>query len=341
MDLADFQTIGKEYVIKTNKNERLPVPWSNVLANEKFGTVITNNMGGFTYSKNSRLNRLSSWANKPLEDMPSEIIYLKDLDYGNIWTLNSNVMEDNEDYYTYFGFGYVKNYHASLGIIQETETFVPKTEALKVNIIRLKNTLSEKRKLKAVYYIKPVLGEDETKTNGYIDLNFDEYKNVLFAKNIYGEGISKNVYVSSSERIISYTGNNLSFIGKGNLNNPDGIYKNELSMENSLGVPSCIAIEIEIELEPYEEKKIVLMLGEEDEKHEIYDVIEKFKKEELASNSLRETRDYWNNLLRKVQVRTGDEMTDFMLNRLDNVPDYCMQNVCKKCILSVRRSIWV
>ena len=112
-------------------------------------------------------------------------------------------------------------------------------------------------------------------------------------------------------------------------------------MENSLGLPSCIAIEIEIELEPYEEKKIVLMLGEEDEKHEIYDVIEKFKKEELASNSLRETRDYWNNLLRKVQVRTGDEMTDFMLNRLDNVPDHCMQNVCKKCILSVRRSIWV
>lgn len=171
-------------------------------------------MGGFTYSKNSRLNRLSAWANKPLEDMPSEIIYLKDLDYGNIWTLNSNVMEDDEDYYTFFGFGYVRNYHASLGIIQETETFVPKEDSLKINIIRFKNTLSEKRKLKAVYYIKPVLGEDETKTSGYIDLKFDEDKNVLFAKNMYGEGISKNVYVSSSEKILSYTGNKLSFIGK-------------------------------------------------------------------------------------------------------------------------------
>lgn len=204
---------GKEYIIKTNKNEKLEVAWSNVLANEKFGTVITNNMGGFTYSKNSRLNRISAWVNKPLEDMPSEIIYLRDLDYGNVWTLNSNVMPDDEDYYTFFGFGYVKNYHASLGIIQETETFVPKEEALKVNVIRLKNTLSEKRKLKLVYYIKPVLGEDETKTDGYIDLKFDEDKNVLFAKNMYGETLSKNVYISSTEKIVSFTGNKLSFVG--------------------------------------------------------------------------------------------------------------------------------
>lgn len=123
-------------------------------------------------------------------------------------------MPDNQDYYITFGFGYVKENHVNSGLIQETEIFVPKDKKAKVNIIRLKNTLSDKRKLKFVYYIKPVLGEDETKTNGYIDLEFDEEKNIIFAKNIYGDNLSKTVYLTSSEKIKSYTGNNLEFIRK-------------------------------------------------------------------------------------------------------------------------------
>ncbi len=75
----DFLLIGKEYVIMENKEKKLPTVWSNVLANENFGTVITNHLGGFTYSKNSRLNRISSWKNMPCRDIPSEIIYLSDI----------------------------------------------------------------------------------------------------------------------------------------------------------------------------------------------------------------------------------------------------------------------
>ena len=121
-------------------------------------------------------------------------------------------MPDDEAYYMTYGFGYVRGYHSNLGLIQETEVFVPKDKSAKVNIIRLKNTLSEKRKLKIIYYIKPVLGEDETKTSGYIDLEFEKDKNIIFAKNIYGEGLAKTVYISCSEKKNSYTGNNMSFV---------------------------------------------------------------------------------------------------------------------------------
>lgn len=309
-----FAPDGREYIIRTNKNIRPPVVWSNVLANEKFGTVMTNNMGGFTYSKNSRLNRITAWVNKPIEDIPSEIIYIKDLKDKNIWTLNSNVMPDEEDYYSFYGFGYVKNYHASSGLIQETETFVPKEDSVKVNVIRLRNTLPENRRLSLIYYIKPVLGEDEIKSDGYIDLRLDKDKNILFAKNMYGETLSRNVYIASSEKIVSYTGNKLSFIGDGDLSNPNGIFRNELSGENALGSPSCIAIQIEVELDAYSEKKIVLSLGEEDEIQKIYDVAQKYNAEELANKALLDTRDHWNNILRRVQVSTNEEIVDFMLN---------------------------
>ncbi len=155
--IGGFSEDGKEYIIKMNKEHIPPVPWSNVLANRNFGTVVTSNMGGYTWSKNSRLNRISSWANTPANDIPSEIIYLKDIDYQKSWSLNFLKIADDNDYYVYYGFGYAKFYHASLGIIQETEVFVPVEDNIKLNIIRLKNTTSEKRHLKLVYYIKPVL----------------------------------------------------------------------------------------------------------------------------------------------------------------------------------------
>ena len=37
---------GKEYLIRVNKNNRLPTVWSHIMANEKFGTLVTENMGG-------------------------------------------------------------------------------------------------------------------------------------------------------------------------------------------------------------------------------------------------------------------------------------------------------
>ncbi len=114
-------------------------------------------MGGYTWSKNSRLNRITSWVNTPANDIPSEIIYLKDINYKKTWSLNFSPKPDDNDYYVIYGFGYAKFYHASLGIIQETEIFVPEEDSIKVNLIRLKNTTSEKRPLKLVYYIKPVL----------------------------------------------------------------------------------------------------------------------------------------------------------------------------------------
>ncbi len=231
-EYGGFSEDGREYIIKLNKKEKPPTPWSNILANKNFGTVITSNMGGYTWSKNSRLNRISSWINNPANDIPSEIIYIKDTDYGKIWSLNSIPCPDDEDYYVIYGFGYAKFYHASLGIIQENEVFVPEEDSIKLNILRLKNTTSEKRKLKLVYYIKPVLGEDEIKTDGFIDLCLED--NIIYAKNMYGEGLSKNVYISSSEKITSFTGNNLSFIGNRDLSHPEALEKTELSGENAL-----------------------------------------------------------------------------------------------------------
>lgn len=82
-----FSKDGKEYFIKINKDQTLPTTWSHIMANEQFGTVVTEGMGGYTWSGNSRLNRISSWNNNPVLDIPSEIIYLKEEDTRKTWSV--------------------------------------------------------------------------------------------------------------------------------------------------------------------------------------------------------------------------------------------------------------
>ena len=82
--------------------------------------------------------------------------------------------------------------------------------------------MPQKRKLKLTYYLKNVLDEDELKSNGFIDLSFDENNNCIVAKNIVNSEFSNYMYISSSEKINSYTGNKMEFFGDGGLSNPDG-----------------------------------------------------------------------------------------------------------------------
>lgn len=80
------------------------------------------------------------------------------------------------------------------------------------------------------------------------------------------------------------------------------------------GNPSCIAVQIEIEIEPYEDKKIVLMLGEEEEKDKIHGMVEKYKNIDNSTDELKKEKEYWNTYLRKLQVKTPVESMDIMLN---------------------------
>jgi cyclic beta-1,2-glucan synthetase len=74
-------------VITLGEGQWSPAPWSNVIANNPdFGFLVTETGSGFTWSINSHENRLTSWSNDAVSDPPSEAIYIRDEDSGDIWT---------------------------------------------------------------------------------------------------------------------------------------------------------------------------------------------------------------------------------------------------------------
>src|SRR5512138_3497483 len=83
--LGGFTSDGREYVIVLEGDRETPLPWSNVLANPAFGTIVTSSGSAFTWAGNSRENRLTPFANDPLLDPTGEAIYLRDDDSGAVW----------------------------------------------------------------------------------------------------------------------------------------------------------------------------------------------------------------------------------------------------------------
>ncbi len=314
-EYGGFSEDGKEYLIRINKENTLPTVWSHIMANEKFGTITTENMGGYTWYKNSRLNRISNWENDPNYDNPSEIIYLKDEESKKSWSLGLNPMPDDRNYNVIYGFGYSKYIHKSNGIEQELEFFVPKIDSCKIGILNLKNVTSNRKKLKLYYYIKPIIGEDETKTDGYIDLSFDSNNNLIYAKNLYREEMEKTtVYISSSQKIKSFTGDRNFFLGQGGISNPDGIKKVSLNNQNSLGKRPCIAFEIEIELESFESKEISIILGAEEDVIDCKNIAYKYQKLNNCKEELNKIKVFWKEFLGRLQVYTPVESTNILLN---------------------------
>ena len=314
-EYGGFSKDGTEYIIRTNKDDKLPTVWSNIMANEKFGTVVTEGMGGYTWYKNCRLNRLTAWNNNQITDVPSEIIYLEDMSNKDIWSLGVNPAPDNNDYYITYGWGYSKYEHTKNGIVQKLKVFVPREDSSKVQILHLENKIPKRKNLKIVYYVKPVLDEDEIKSSGYIDLKYNENTNIITLQNLSKDMKERTVmYITCSERISSYTGNKDFFIGKGTLKRPSGMRKLELDREGSIGKNGIVAIEVKIDLEAFERKDIVITMGADENILKAQDTAYKYQNVNNAINEYENTKKYWKDLLGNIKVETPVESMNILLN---------------------------
>src|SRR4030095_6107350 len=64
--LGGFTPDGNEYVITLAPDQVTPAPWVNVLANPRFGTVISENGLAYTWHENAHQFRLTPWGNDPV-----------------------------------------------------------------------------------------------------------------------------------------------------------------------------------------------------------------------------------------------------------------------------------
>ena len=118
----------------------------------------------------------------------------------------------------------------------------------------------------------------------------------------------------SNNVIKSFTGSKDEFFGGRQIDKPRALDIENLSMQSGLGENSCIALELEIELDEYENKEIILFIGEAGNIVDAKDMAYKYSKISKAKEELSNVKRYWYELLTRIQVKTPLESMNIMLN---------------------------
>ena len=84
MQFGHFDDKRKEYVVT---NPATPKSWSNYLGDTRYGAIITNNAGGYSFYRSSVQGCfLRLKFNTVPNDQPGRYIYLHDLDSKDFWS---------------------------------------------------------------------------------------------------------------------------------------------------------------------------------------------------------------------------------------------------------------
>jgi len=269
----------KEYVLDIDSKHIPPRAWSNIIANSKIGSVITENSGGYTWYENSRLKRITDWENDSIQDFSPEKIKIKDLNKKQYWYLGK-VNEENS-YQVRFGMGYVTFKQINNNIIQENKIFIPINDKIKINNITLKNKEKENKKLLIQYILNLNLGENKIKNLGKIKLN--QKDNTIYIENICKTNFEEKIEITSNEKI-----------------------EFDKNMQGNILKDNILIINIETELKPFEKKKINIILGQN---------TEKYLRNEKVEEAFEELEKYWNELTSIVKIETPSEKLNIYMNQ--------------------------
>ncbi len=316
--LGGFSQDGKEYITVLGEGQSTPAPWSNVIANaHDFGFQVSETGGGYTWSVNSRENRLTPWNNDAVSDPPGEAIYLRDEDTGTVWTPTPLPIREAQPYVIRHGHGYSIFEHTSHGIAQELLMFVPLDSHVKISLLRLTNRTDRTRKISVTPYAELTLGTRRDKSAPYIITDIDKATGSIFARNPYNTEFADRVaFLNISERQRTWTCDRKEFLGRhGTYSKPAALGRVALSNHYGAGRDPCAAMQAQIELLPGDVRTIVVLLGEAATANEARDVVNMYGQLSESENAFELVKNYWEEALTALVVKTPDPALDMIVNR--------------------------
>ncbi len=311
-----FTADGTEYVMTTTDGSRTPVPWSNVIANPGFGTIVTESGSSYTWSENAHEYRITPWNNDPVCDASGEAMYVRDEDSGLFWSPAPLPKKGEESYVTRHGFGYSVFEHFERGIRTELWVYVAIDAPVKFMTLKIKNESGRVRRLSATAYAELTLGDLRSKTAMHVVTDVNPATGAIFARNRFSiEFGERTVFFDASGSGKTVTGDRTEFIGRnGTLAAPDAMSRIQLSGTTGPALDPCAAIRIPFSLADGQEKEISFRLGAAADGEEAAVLAEKFQGSTAAATALTAVINYWTREVSSIQVETPDVALDVLAN---------------------------
>ena len=216
-----------------------------------FGFQVAVEGGGYTWSQNSRDNQLTPWSNDPVSDRPGEVLYVRDLDSGDLWTPTAlPIRHEQAPYIVRHGRGYSRFEVVAHGIVLELLQYVPLDDPIKISRLTIRNVSGRPRRLSVTAYVEWVLGLSRGASAPTIVTERDAATGAIFARNPWNMHHGGRVaFADLGGRQTAWTADRGEFIGRNcTTDNPAALSAAiPLSQRVGAGLDPCAALQTTIE----------------------------------------------------------------------------------------------
>jgi cellobiose phosphorylase len=332
MKFGYFDDDKKEYVITRPDTPR---SWSNYLGSTRYGAIITNNAGGYSFFRSSAQGRfLRLRFNAIPLDQPGRYLYFHDCKTRDFWSASWQPVGKPLDSFKTecrHGSAYTQINSEYSSIRSEVLFFVPLGRDFECWHVKVTNTGSTARSLRAFTYV-----EFASNWNASDDMNNLQYTQYIVKTGI-ADGIidhGSNVFIpeqpgnfeekdQARHSFIAIAGSAISgydtdrekFIG------PYRTYANPLAVEtgacsNTLieGDNGCGSLQTDIDLAPGESKEFTVILGIGKAAVGGKQAAKLYSDPIVVSNAFAELKHYWHSRIEGLTAHTPDPGFNSMIN---------------------------
>ena len=329
MQYGYFDDKNREYVITRPDT---PLPWINYLGSERFFSLISNTCGGYSFYRDAKLRRITRFRyNDVPRDAGGRCFYIKEGDL--IWSPAFMPAGTELDGYSCrHGLGYTVIKGLKNGLEAELTCFVPVDADCELRLMKLKNISGGKKSFRLYSALEWCLWNTvDDSTNFQRNYNIGEVEiepDCVYHKTEYRERRDHYAFYKVNRPADGLDTDRDTFLGRfRGWDKPQAVAEGTSYMTKASGWSPVTVFRHDITLEAGEEQVLLYQLGyienPYEEKFEAPGIINKkraralqqrFDTSEKAEAALEELRGYWDKLLDKFTVKSGEEKLDRMVN---------------------------
>lgn len=327
-----FDDVAREYVITRPDTPR---SWSNYSGARTYGSIITNNAGGYSFYRSSAIGRFMRlrFNSVPL-DQPGRYFYLRDRDTGDYWSASWQPVGKPLDTYKStcrFGTGYTVISSDYSGIATESTYFVPLDQTFEYWVLKVVNGGDRPRNLDLFTFCEfasewnifqdgfNIQYSAYTAHAEYVDglISCSSLRNVpQDLENFTNGDQGRFCWMGlSGADVTGYDLDRETFIGDyRSYHNPRAVETGECTGSTAYGDNACGGLKASLELKPGEARTVVVLMGVGKASVDGAQARKEYASSQRAMEELNKLRSHWHGFMGGIAVKTPDADFDHMVN---------------------------
>ena len=278
MEYGFFDDRNREYVIQQPDT---PAPWVNYLGSPKYGAIISNNAGGYSFATSGANGRILRYVFNNF-DQPGRYLYIRDDDTKDFWSASWMPVGKPLDQYQSqcrHGMGYTRMLADYSGIHSEALYYVPLDAEHEVWALSVTNTGSETRNLTLSGYAEFTNHSnyemDQVNLQYSLFISRTRFVENRIMQEIHGnldalkpeeqvdnKTVTERFFGLAGNSVSSYCGDKEEFLGRYHgYGDPKGVAAGDLGNILSNCENACGGLSTAVTLAPGETKTVVFLLG--------------------------------------------------------------------------------